>query len=157
MKWKSLLKKSVEYCVIAMLIVFNLWKYGYIVDEGLVNTILTLVSILFGFLISSICNLFGRKITKKLDMKIGVKDPGCSQLNEMKIRFLKIINYIMVLVVISIVFYLAKGFNLGGITCIIQGAYAVSVIYIYLLFKVLCLTYNEVKILLNLLVNENRI
>lgn len=157
MIWKKELSRIIECVLLIVLIGFNFFKAKYIIDESLINTALTLTSILFGFLISSICNLFGRKITKQMDNSNSMINLGNSQLHDLKQRFLRIINRIMVIVIICILYFLIKGFNVQQIIYVQKAAYIASIIFIFLLFDVLYLTYKEVKILLNLLINENRI
>ncbi len=157
MRWKKRLNNIIKYFGLILLIGLNIFRFEYIVGESLVNTTLTLASILFGFLISSICNLFGRKITIRMDKMESLMNPGKTQLQDMKGRFIIIINNIMMLVAVCIAYFLVKGFGIQEIIFVRWVAYAVSVLFIYLLFDTLYLTYKEVKILLNLLINEIRI
>lgn len=157
MRWRKELNNFIKWSVLMVLVVLNMCRFKYIVNESLVNTTLTLASILFGFLISSICNLFGRKITVQMDKMDSLRDPGKTQLQDLKGRFIIIINNLMMLVVICITYFLAKGLGLQAVIFVQYVAYAVSMIFVYLLFATLYLTFKEVKILLNLLINEIRI
>lgn len=69
--------------------------------------VLTLISILFGFLISAECNLFGR-IIKEMKNKSSKNEPGVSQFAELRERFSRVGRKIMLLIVISLLYYLGN-------------------------------------------------
>lgn len=151
---EKLIFQIIKAIIILALIIANLFKVNYVIDTDFVNTVFTLVSILFGFLISAECNLFGRLITQEMKKRNSIKEPGQSQFGELKNRFSRINSGIMSLIVISLSYYFAKALNLGNDIVWHKIAESVSVVYVVILLNVLWSTYKESEILLIHLGNE---
>lgn len=139
-------------CVFMILININYVKYS--LDSELVSIIMMVVSIAFGFLITAICNLFGRNITNKMAYKTGVLDKGKSQLQELKDDFSEIFGICILIIVISVLYFIAKDIKIIEINLIIID-YCFSAVYISLLFLMILALTNQVSILLNMLINES--
>lgn len=151
LKLKSIIGFSIFILIVILL---NCFLLRYELDKSFINSILTLTAIVFGFLISAICNMFGRKITNRMSTSASVNDSGISQLQELKSDFLAVMyNGIAILMFSTGALVFAESNLWYYINCEMVG-FVTSGIYLGLvIFQFVGITYL-IYTLLNFLINE---
>lgn len=152
------LKNFISFSLFLIIVIFiNVNYLKFRVSLNFLNNLITIVSIVYGFLISSICNMFGRKITEKMNRIKSLNNPVISQLQEVKSDYKSISVVCLLLLLFSLIAYVVGTSNLEFldeydlIVLIISGIY-LSLIF-FLFIGMFCLT----LMLLNFLINEQNI
>lgn len=136
-------------------VILNISIVKFVVNENLLVNVLTLLSIVFGFVISAICNLFGRKITYEMSVRRSASDGGISQLQMIKKDVSQILGCSMSLIIMSLGVLMTKdNANFERFYTCDYCRYAGSAMYAFLLFFVLFALYSYAIILMNWLINE---
>lgn len=126
-----------------------------LVNGSLLTNVLTVMAIVFGFIMSAVSNLFGRKVTYEMANKTSKYDPGLSQLQELKGCFSHLMYCCLFLIVVSLVGLVAYGsVEVKELLSLDLIAYSLSAVYLYvLLFSLFAFMANSI-ILFNLLLND---
>lgn len=156
-KW---MKSACIIVLIAVLCLLNYLNIHFTLNKGFVGVTMTVISILFGFIVAAICNLFGRNITRKMVVASHPVHKSLSQLMVLRNDLLKTVWGIFVLLTISIIYFLW----IGGVGLfvselmepqIIQFSKEISsVLYVFILIVTLLRCYKQSTFLLTMLYNE---
>lgn len=102
------MKKRKRLLFASVMVVITLLNCCYIrfaLTADLVSDALTIVSIVYGLAVTAICNLYGRKITRKMWHTASHKNESQSQLHDLIDDFSSLFWMLGLLAVMSIVFY----------------------------------------------------
>lgn len=154
--YRQLKKFTIFNFLLVLICLINTKYLHFIIDIELISLIVTVISIIFGFLVSAICNLYGRNITTEMSEKVGKFDKGKSQLQELKYDF-SIILYISVLIMLSAFFgFIIKNSELKTFFFSnMNMIYCLSAFYIWITFFLFFSLLHQINILLAMLVNES--
>lgn len=155
MLYKKLKQSTYFNVVLFSSVLVNTIYMKLVIVTDLLVSVLTILSIVFGFVVAAICNLFGRKITFELSVRRSSIDGGISQLQEIRRDFSQLLGCSMLLITISIGILVTKDNQILHWLYVSDICrYIGSAIYLFLLFFVMLALFSYSIILMNFLINE---
>lgn len=159
------IQKSI-FSILFIIVIFSNIKYiEYSVSINFISITVTMLSIIFGFFISSILNLFGRRITKEMlkrESKDFVKKNKVSQLVKFNydlkivVRINSTILFLSFLLILIIeLFYDNSTFSFYDINYLKISFLALNAIYVFMVFYSIISMFKFFKKMLILLTNES--
>lgn len=156
------MKKRKRLLFASVMVVITLLNCCYIrfaLTADLVSDALTIVSIVYGLAVTAICNLYGRKITRKMWHTASHKNESQSQLHDLIDDFSSLFRMLGLLAVMSIVFYVFDLQNPASFSWVPwfendQVIYVYSGMYIAVLIGLLETSGRQLNNLLTLLTHD---
>lgn len=149
------LKNTIKFCIFTFIIILvNISFLKFKINTEIVEVLITFVSIIFGFLVTAICNMFGRKITKKMAMRASRGNKGISQLQDLKQDYKSVLINCIFVLVISILYLIARASVLSEYSTVLI-LYILSAICLSFIIKLMINLVYLTFVLLNFMINES--
>lgn len=144
--------------ILFIIVIFNF--FGIVISKEIVGDVLGLFSIVIGFLISSITNLFGRDVTKRMKRSTPIPERDQNLLTQLHL-FEKEVMSIVFKIVMMIMFSLLVLLMPNNLACIIESSVrfislksSFSGLYIGIVIYIVLAIYRYFRVLFNLLFND---
>ncbi len=157
MRFYERLENDYLFIIIVILtMAINVFGIKVVISNEIVGVSITMFSIIYGFLVSSVCNLFGRKITSA--MSKSVVGNQTTELRMFRKSLIKFVFKGVIFILISIMIYILRLYTLPeDIKSSIYVTYielGVSGYYVSQLIYIAFSMYYFFIVLVNMLVNE---